>query len=677
MLADDGPATMLITPTSSSDSETPVWQSPPSGTDYTVKGKTAVQDIRILPTPEGSLEKTPKTYDTLGSGIYQVGDASRLRHSRSSPGLSHRLSHKLSTVFVHPTVVHRPHLRSRPSVQSIREGGMINGSSNPSSIAGNSKSSTAMSDSPTTAKTSWGSNLQRTTPPAAHISSQSKKSAIRIQSDEIKNELPRLLRSMSLSHIYEEASTKPLAPILETAPDAILASIATVEVAANAKIYFETHFNDVFSTPPRSRRRRKLEARIRAAPMTADDRNRERLAWFREESERLRNCRIMRTKGIDDPAGESVFVSGYEVVRVLGKGSFGVVRLVKEAEEPDRKNLETSTPTSCDTKTNEKTSLKVIDEVRGTSAASGLNSQPADPVDTSNSVRYRRPAQVLGSQERQVFAMKVIRKAEMLRTGQEGHLRAERDFLVASEGCRWIIPLVASFQDSNNLYLVMEYMLGGDFLALLIRKQTLSEDVTRWYIAEMVLCVEEAHKLQWIHRDIKPDNFLISGSGHLKISDFGLAFDGHWSHDQSYYTEHRNRLIDELDLEVAGDQIDQEESKALAAAKKLAAVMSGRNNTSPTPKAKLCKEEEKPTEYVLDKLNRTRRRKLARSVVGTSQYMAPEVIRGDHYDGRCDWWSIGIILFEVSKRAENCDNLIDRQCSSNDPYTIRLQEASG
>lgn len=102
-----------------------------------------------------------------------------------------------------------------------------------------------------------------------------------------------------------------------------------------------------------------------------------------------------------------------------------------------------------------------------------------------------------------------------------------------------IVQLVASFQDLSNLYLVMEYMPGGDFLGLLIRENTLHEAVARFYIAEIILCVEAAHSLRCIHRDIKPDNFLISASGHLKISDFGLAFDGHWSHDTAYYSSHR------------------------------------------------------------------------------------------------------------------------------------------
>ncbi|TDZ60770.1 Serine/threonine-protein kinase cbk1 [Colletotrichum trifolii] len=164
-------------------------------------------------------------------------------------------------------------------------------------------------------------------------------------------------------------------------------------------------------------------------------------------------------------------------------------------------------------------------------------------------VRERRSSRVL--------AMKVIRKSDMLRSCQEGHLRAERDFLAAASKSEWIVPLIKSFQDNSNLYLLMEYMPGGDFLGLLIRENTLGEARTQFYIAEMVVCIEEAHKLGCIHRDVKPDNFLIGADGHLKISDFGLAFDDHWSHDTSYYKWHRQSLLIAKGIHITGDEEDQ------------------------------------------------------------------------------------------------------------------------
>jgi protein-serine/threonine kinase len=205
-----------------------------------------------------------------------------------------------------------------------------------------------------------------------------------------------------------------------------------------------------------------------------------------------------------------------------------------------------------------------------------------------------------------------------------------------------VVPLIASFQDLTSLYLVMDYMPGGDFLGLLIRDNILSEPVTKWYVAEMILCIEEAHALRWIHRDIKPDNFLISASGHLKISDFGLAFDGHWSHDQSYFNNHRYSLLTKLGINVEGDTLDKKEARNAAAAMKMAnVVMSGKDRHERNSS------EISETGGILNWRNRNGNRTFARSVVGTSQYMAPEVVRGELYDARCDWWSVAVILYEV------------------------------
>ena len=223
----------------------------------------------------------------------------------------------------------------------------------------------------------------------------------------------------------------------------------------------------------------------------------------------------------------------------------------------------------------------------------------------------------------------------MLRNSQEGHLRAERDFLVAAEGSEWIVPLLAAFQDNKFLYLVMEFCIGGDFLGLLIRKNVLSEEITKWYVAEMILCVEEAHRMHWIHRDVKPDNFLIGVDGHLKISDFGLAFDGQWYHDQKFYHKRRHDLVENLQFDIIGDEQDQREREELECSRRIAGIWPGTHpkpsNAEPSPSLDDCGQEP-----IIDRRNRTQKRRLARSVVGTSQYMAPEVIRGDLYDGRCD-----------------------------------------
>ncbi|KAE8817533.1 protein kinase [Hordeum vulgare] len=118
--------------------------------------------------------------------------------------------------------------------------------------------------------------------------------------------------------------------------------------------------------------------------------------------------------------------------------------------------------------------------------------------------------------------MKKLKKSEMLRRGQVEHVKAERN-LLAEVDSAYIVKLYYSFQDDEFLYLIMEYLPGGDMMTLLMRKDTLTEDEAKFYIAETVLAIESIHKHNYIHRDIKPDNLLLDLSGHLKLSDFGLC----------------------------------------------------------------------------------------------------------------------------------------------------------
>ena len=553
-------------------------------------------------------------------------DRAGLRKSLSIPGLSHQLSHKLSTTFGNPTIVHRPDIRTRPSIHSIRNDPIFDGVANDLEISPGGdtdpssfyNSSSMSPRSPSTGKTSLESNI---------VSLHSRKS---------KEQSERVGVDGKTVKAEETVLEKPLTPI-EEAPYVASPTIVTVETTANAKIFFETHFNSILSgqVSPRSLRRRELEMRLQAEQMSAEQRQMERCIWAAQESDHLRQTRVLRAQTNEAAGSSGVSVAGYEVVKILGKGSFGVVRLVREKEilpihPASQSQSSVVTPSWRQTRGEELSGLKK-------SATEALKST----LDNQK-VHYHRESKKL---KREVYALKVIRKSEMLRNSQEGHLRAERDFLVTSENSRWVVPLIASFQDNTNLYLVMEYMVGGDFLGLLFRMDTLKEKKARWYIAEMILCVEEAHKLRWIHRDVKPDNFLISASGHLKIADFGLAFDGHWAHDQSYFNNHRQTLMEKLGIRVEGDSIDRKEGSNIAAGMALANILAGRRNMYGKPES----DGPNDNEGILQWRNRHGKRKLARSVVGTSQYMAPEVIRGELYDGRCDWWSIGIILYEVRR----------------------------
>ena len=122
----------------------------------------------------------------------------------------------------------------------------------------------------------------------------------------------------------------------------------------------------------------------------------------------------------------------------------------------------------------------------------------------------------------QIVAVKKIKKEVLMIKNQVIHVRNEQLFMSKVKS-PWIVELKASFQEDDFLYLVMEYLPGGDFMNLLIKKDILTEQEARFYIAELILAIESIHKLDCIHRDIKPDNILIDKNGHIKLSDFGLA----------------------------------------------------------------------------------------------------------------------------------------------------------
>src|SRR5690606_6189114 len=118
---------------------------------------------------------------------------------------------------------------------------------------------------------------------------------------------------------------------------------------------------------------------------------------------------------------------------------------------------------------------------------------------------------------------KVLKKSRMLRKNQVRHIRAERDVLAMATTSEWIVRLHYSFQDDDNLYLVMEFLPGGDLITLLMRHDTLNIEQTRFFIAEIALAINYVHSLNYVHRDIKPDNILLDRNGHIKLTDFGLA----------------------------------------------------------------------------------------------------------------------------------------------------------
>lgn len=194
-------------------------------------------------------------------------------------------------------------------------------------------------------------------------------------------------------------------------------------------------------------------------------------------------------------------------------------------------------------------------------------------------------------------------------------MKAERNLLAEVSSC-YIVKLYYSFQDADYLYLIMEYLPGGDLMTLLIREDTLTEAVARFYIAQSVLAIESIHKHHYIHRDIKPDNLLLDKNGHMKLSDFGLC-----------------KPLDCATMSSSNEEGPTNNNEILRESTEIGGGLPGGN-----AKDRWKSPHEQLQHWQIN------RRKLAYSTVGTPDYIAPEVLLKKGYGMECDWYVTSSML---------------------------------
>ncbi|KAI3382681.1 hypothetical protein SNEBB_003904 [Seison nebaliae] len=258
-----------------------------------------------------------------------------------------------------------------------------------------------------------------------------------------------------------------------------------------------------------------------------------------------------------------------------------------------------------------------------------------------------------------IYALKILRKHDMLERKQIAHVRAEREILGLTESA-WVVKMFYSFQDLNNLYLVMEFLPGGDMMTMLIKFQILSDELVKFYVAETCLAIESIHSLGYIHRDIKPDNLLLDCNGHLKLSDFGLCTGFKKSHTTDFYKDLKKLNQEELttlandgnnhhhhnhhhhqneNYDDNGRRKEEDEEEIEDDDENLSIINS---------LARQCRTSLNIHDKQVETWRKNRRAH-AYSVVGTPDYIAPEVFHSpiNGYSSAVDWWSVGVIMFEM------------------------------
>ncbi|KAF9364746.1 hypothetical protein BGX34_000550 [Mortierella sp. NVP85] len=246
-----------------------------------------------------------------------------------------------------------------------------------------------------------------------------------------------------------------------------------------------------------------------------------------------------------------------------------------------------------------------------------------------------------------LYAIKILKKADMVRKNMVNHVLAERRVLALTR-TPFVVQLFYAFASKDYLYLVMEYVIGGDLSSLLAVFGTFEEDMAKMYIAECVLALEYLHANGITHRDLKPDNMLVNAEGHLKLTDFGLSRITVPEQDDMFnWNDHKAPATIRRNLPRAS-VISNNSAKAAKRLSKAGGTtdktgMSEMNNTAGSPTSQQSSNH--PYGTISGKTVR-RHRGSSKALLGTPDYLAPELLLGFGHGPAVDWWSLGVCLFE-------------------------------